>query len=1395
MKKPRPANVNNIDFQSSTHQITYRSYRLRKNTYIGYLSALMIRRIHLFLLLILTQDLLAQENVFVQHLGIDRGLSNNAVTSIYQDHNGFMWFGTYDGLNQYDGYSFKVFRNIIGDSSSIGDNHIVAIAGDGNHNVWVGCEKGLYLYNSSQGKFSSPFFKTLKNESVISSGKFISQLCTIGNGDEVLASISGYGLIAFEKNSQKGVQVSLERTQGTAAYSVASFAVDSVRKVVWVWVDNVGLCQYDTKKKMLHPIALSTGGSGCMTIGADGRLWLGNAQGVFLYNEATKTFSENIMPARYRVMQVMEDRQRNLWIASDGGGVWTLPNGASHPIPYLSRKGTPLVNSNAVYALYEDADERKWIATLRGGINVIQPRTNSFTHINYNAADQPNENKNFILSFCEDLKGNLWVGTDGAGLRYWDRKTGQYIRYTHDAANINSISSDFVTGITRDSRNDLWIATWFGGVNRLKQGSTTFEHFRCFNTDTKAYEENAWLVYEDAQKRLWASCANNGALYLFNREVNQFELFDPTVMNLQCLAEDKAGQFWGGTYGGLIRIGRENKKNQRFAIGRTVRCIHEDKRKNFWVGTEGGGLLLFDREHGTYQQFTSSDGLPSNTILRILEDEKGDLWLSTYNGLCKFDPGSMIFKNFSQSDGLQSNQFSFNAGAALKSGEFVFGGINGFNIFHPDSVGDKKEMPPVFLTGLRINNSPTNNISSYIARRELEKVVQINLPYDQAILSLDFVALAYSGADKIKYAYFLAGWDKGWNYANNSRTANYSRLQEGTYVFKVKVANADGVWGDETRLLTVVVTPPWYRTWWAYFMYALVVFGGGYLYLLYSKRQERLRYEVKLAHLEKEKEKESTERKISFFTHISHEFRTPLTLIINPLKDLASAKGDSPEKTSILKIYRNARRLLSLVDQLLLFRKVESVDQQLRLERFDIVDVCREIVLSFSHLAQSRKIDFVFEDNGNKTLIYGDKEKIEIILYNLVSNAFKYTPAGGKVTLLTEEQGDEVHVLVKDSGTGIPAEIGDKIFDSFYRVENGTRVAQTGFGIGLYVSQKLAAAHHGRIVHQNLPGGGAEFRLILPKEKDPAPLPYIKEDVAEKTHPTILQELVEEPELEVEAASPAVQPNRSQVIDKLTSDLPSLLVIDDNPEIRSYIKEIFSDSYIIYEAEDGPEGYELAAREVPDIVICDVRMKKMDGVEVCRKIKQTPSIAHIPVLLLTASSSDETKLQGLEEGAEDYISKPFDRSMIVARVQNILKGRNHLQQYFFNAVTLKPTVKVAGEHKEFVERCIMVVEEYLDDSDFTVEKFCKRMGMSHPALYKKVRSVSGLTVNVFIRYIRLRKAAELLITTNKTITEVAYMTGFTDVRYFREQFFGLFQIKPSDYVKRYRRVLGKNPTG
>ncbi|HSV11258.1 MAG TPA: ATP-binding protein, partial [Hanamia sp.] len=507
------------------------------------------------------------------------------------------------------------------------------------------------------------------------------------------------------------------------------------------------------------------------------------------------------------------------------------------------------------------------------------------------------------------------------------------------------------------------------------------------------------------------------------------------------------------------------------------------RNKNLWIGTDGGGLLLFNRNNGKFQRFTTAEGLPSNSILRLLEDGKNNLWLSTYNGLCKFNTVTKTCRNFSQSDGLQSNQFSFNAALSLKSGEFLFGGIKGFNVFYPDSVYDKKQTPQVFLTGLKINNTSIEENDSYVAKRNLEKINQVNLPFDQAILSLDFVALDYTGTDKIKYAYLLEGWDKNWIYVNNIRTANYSRLQEGTYIFKIKVTNSDGVWSAERQLLKIVVLPPWYRAWWAYLIYAFVLFSAVYLYIVYNKRQERLNYEVKLAHLENEKEKELTEKKISFFTHISHEFRSPLTLIISPLKDLLASKKDEKGKNEIFSIYRNARRLLSLVDQLLLFRKVESIDQQLRIEKFDIVEACKEVYLSFSHHAISKNIDFSFEKESTEILVYGDKEKIEIILFNLISNAFKYTSSGGKIILSVSEEVTSITIIVKDTGTGIPAEIGNKLFDSFYQVNNSEKSSQTGFGIGLYVSQKLAEAHLGVLSYTSEQGVGAEFSLSLLKGK------------------------------------------------------------------------------------------------------------------------------------------------------------------------------------------------------------------------------------------------------------------------------------------------------------------------
>jgi len=473
-----------------------------------------------------------------------------------------------------------------------------------------------------------------------------------------------------------------------------------------------------------------------------------------------------------------------------------------------------------------------------------------------------------------------------------------------------------------------------------------------------------------------------------------------------------------------------------------------------------------------------------------------------------------------------------------------------------------------------------------------------------------------------------------------------------------------------------------------------------------------------------------------------------------------------------------------LVDQLLLFRKVESIEQQLFVSNFDVTETCNEVFLSFTQRAVSKNINFSFEKPSNDLFFCGDKEKFEIILFNLLSNALKYTPAGGKVELSVEEEEGQLCVVVRDTGCGIAEGISHRLFDAFYQANNAEKASQTGFGIGLYVSQRLAMAHGGALSYISREGEGTTFTLGLPINKTTSN-EYGKEGT-KSDRPSIIHELVDE----IHADGDKDTDNKSKVIDKIISGLPTMVIVDDDSELRGYIKEVFSNQFNIYETDDGESAFDLIGKEVPDIVISDVVMGKMDGIELCRKVKENAFLAHIPIILLTGSSSEQSKLKGLECGAEDYVNKPFSKELIVARVQNILRSRNRLQQYFFNTITLKPTSSIGTEQKFFLERCIEIVEQYMDNPDFSVHTFCQEIGMSHPTLYKKIKAISGLTVNVFIRYLRLRKAAELLINTSKTIVEVTYITGFNDLRYFREQFSKLFGMTPSEFIRRYRKPLG-----
>lgn len=1355
-----------------------------------------------------------------RYLGIENGLSNNVVYAIHQDHNGFMWFGTYDGLNRYDGYGFKTFRNIIGDSTSLSSNNINTIDEDSFHRLWVGGQKEVNIYDPVTSTFHIPQYvfhngaaKRNLSDNVIA--------IRIIEGQNALAGTQHNGLFYFE-NEKSGRQVPLNiNGREIVDYYVSSIDYDAKRKIASVFIQNYGLYEFDLKKGSSSLITDTLKFATFIQRDRAGRTWIGTDHGLFLYDVANGKLSETYISVNRPVVNMCEDKNGIIWIATDGAGVWILNPGETKAKPLVQNPdGKSLISSNAVYTVYEDKDQRKWIGTLRGGVTILES-SSPFKKVTYQPGDQ-NAVKNFIFSFLEDEPGKIWIGTDGAGLRLWDRVSNTYETFTYRDKDPSSISSNFIASIIKNGKNDIWIATWFGGVNRFNKRTGKFQRFPTFNTKNNSNSNNIWRLLSDSKGRLWAAAVRNGALFQFDYNQQKFIEFDNNLSELQSIVEDKKGNIWAGNYSELIRIDTLHKKHTVYQVGHPVRSIHEDRNGNFWIGTQEGGLMLFDRTSGKFRRYTTQHGLSNNTVLGILEDARGNLWMSTYNGLTQFNPSKNDWQVFSQADGLQSNQFSFNAAHKLKSGEMLFGGIRGFNVFDPLKISPRPLTSSIFLSGIQVSNEPVEKNPEYVSERNLDRVKHIVVPYDKAILTLDYLGLDYSDVSNVTYAYLLKGWDKQWNFVGANRSANYSRLREGTYEFQVKVSNRIGEWSDEYSLLTITILPPWYRSWWAYIGYALILASIIYLYTLYKNRQAKLQYQVQLANLEVQQEKELNEKKIAFFTNVSHEFRTPLALIINPVKDLLNRNKDSSEKAELQVVYRNSRRLLRLVDQLLLFKKADEQNDVLHLEKINVYHLSKEVFLCFVEQARSRKIKYELKCDNPELMVNGDLQKLEIALFNILSNAFKFTPDEGSIIFSIFDEGEKIKISILDTGSGIAPEEAPFLFERFAQSRRSKN--KMGFGIGLYLVKTFIEAHGGTVSFKSKENAGTTFCIRLNSWVEPSKSEI--EEIPKKSGIGISdrsgKELKDQSKTEIIGGSKAEIDDRPKIpgssspyleemteeieepvnekagslpVSELVTEKQTLLIIDDDNEIRHYLVSIFSEQYKILQAETGLTGLKIAKDQLPDLVISDIVMPDMDGLDLCKSLKEDSAFSHIPVILLTGTSSDEIQLKGIKNGADDYIKKPFDKDILIARVTAILKRKNILQQYFFNEITLgSAKYKVSPEYKEFIEKCMLIIEDRLLDDNFSIKVLAQEIGMSHSNLYKKIRVVSGQSVNSFIRFVRLKRAAELLISTEMNVNETATTVGIHSVKYFRTQFHQLFGLNPSDYIKKYRKPFHNNQT-
>ncbi|WP_345947978.1 two-component regulator propeller domain-containing protein [Mucilaginibacter sp. PAMB04274] len=1309
----------------------------------------------------------------VRCLGIEKGLSNNSVTAIFKDYYGYMWFGTYDGLNRYDGQKFKIFRNSWGDVSSLGNNHITTLTGNTRELV-VGTQKGLFRYDYRSAKFAPLqyyFTQAIGQRPVTAS---INSLVS-GKDGTVYAGAEKLGLLLY-----RGKNAVCQKVVGAngSTYTVQALALDTDDQL-FVFVANEGLFRLNKKNNVLQPVNRDLGSATCMLFDRfNNQVWIGTENGLYYYDQKDGILhryqSSLGKLSSYNITDLNYDSQGNLWVSTNGGGINIL-NIKQEKLTYLTPgREQGRLRSGAISAVYMDNESRKWIATLRGGVNIVEPDNGNFKQYRHDPFNKNSVVNDFILSFCEDERRNIWIGTDGGGLSYWNRKTNAYQNFVH-STDPKSLQSNFVVSVVKDYTNRIWVASFSGGIDAFNPNTNSFIHYTCYNPVRKAAEKNMWKLFEDSKHNLWAGATRGGALYKYNRVKDCFEIYDNTLTDIHVIFEDAAGTLWAGDYADLISISPNTRTTTRYNVGYALRAISQSDRSSLWIGTEGGGLLRFNLSSHRFERYTQKDGLAGNSVLNTLVANNGDLWCSTYNGLSRLDVKRRVFTNYNGSDGLQSNQFNYNAALKLRSGELLFGGISGFNLFDPDSIRSVARSPKLRINDVRIGNATVNGSSEFTDGKPIAQLREITVPYNEATIAIEYTALEYSLPDKINYAYYLEGWDHGWNSVGKLQTAYYTRLNEGSYRLHIKASDTQGKWSAGQLTIEITILPPWYRTWWAYLLYIGV--GGATLYWfwLYRSRQQQLRYEVQIANLNMEREKELNEKKLSFFTNVSHEFRTPLTLIINPIKDLLSQNKGQNDELNV--IYRNARRLLGLVDHLLLFRKTETENASLRVSRMNFVTICNEVFMCFTHQVKIKHLKYTLVVSNEQMEVYADREKIEIALFNLISNAIKFTPDGGEIQVMVHDDGTQVFFEIADSGIGISADVGEMLFDKFFRIKD-KQYSKTGFGIGLYLVKNFIDSHFGKIYYHASKLGGTTFIMSLPKGNAHFSEEQIDETIISPTH---INELIDHDNKDI------LPEEESNNLELLISDKQTILVIDDNDQIRNYIKKLLTPEYRVIESEDGQAGLKLIKVNLPDLVLSDIVMGELNGIELCKILKDDNATNHIPIILLTGNATPELMLKSINEGAADFISKPFEKDVLLAKVKSVLRSKKELQNYFYQEITSKNTIKnVSEEHKDFLYKCISIIEAHLTDPAFDVESLARMMKMSYPTLFKRIKSTTGKSINNFIRFVRLRKAAELLIRTNCNVNEAAFQVGINDLKYFREQFHKQFDLNPSEFLKKHR---------
>lgn len=1370
-----------------------------------------------------------------RQLTVDNGLSQNMISSIFQDHMGFMWFGTKDGLNMYDGYRLRQFKGDPANPYSLSDNYITVIHEDPLNRIWIGTfDGGLHYYDHRTDRFIN-FSHDPGDENSIShnhitairgdpSGKL--WIGTQGGGMNLL--ICRDMELPLDKSSYRIARYDgPENDFPEAKARINTIAIDRNNQL-WIGTPNylfvfepsngrgkfrrVDFQRFygPSQSASLNPDTEPAGGN-VIIENAAGELLVGNKTGLFKLDRHEQVFRE-YRPAgkRLPVTNIMtastlrHQGKEKIWLGSRGT-IFILEPASGH-YNWLSNETDQNMGLQRGWftSLFTDRSGTIWLGSNGYGLSHYNPG-----NVKFNYPDDIWYDGQLRLSFVRNLSirtflessydfNTLWIGSN-EGLFRIDR--AHSLMYPVTIPEFSEEQTTPVYHLCEDEKGMIWMGTGRGLV-RLNPKGNRVRLFPSGLTGADGNTEPRVCFVHSSKGNIWILTPNTIAS--LDQETGEFRhirynqdpLDESIEMVFPSILEDAVGNFWIAAKNGLNYFNVERFEviqdqltfdppdNDPMEDVRTIISDRSEPDKFLWIGTGTGVFGRLDIKSGKLVDYTVQDGLAKSAICGMLSDSQGNIWISTNNGLLKFDISNKEFTKYSTADGLQSNEFNRGAYYKNHAGELFFGGINGYNCFFPSSVISRAYIPPVVFTGFRLydNNHEIVAHSSFNVRESN----QLKLPYNQNHFTIDFASLDFAFPENNRFAFSMTRSGESWIQTGNERSVTFTELKPGDYTLRIKGTNSDGIWSNKEAVLAIIIESPWWQKSWAYLLYFFIFAGALYSMRKYELGRLKLRNQMRIGSIETKKLKELDQLKSQFFANVSHEFRTPLTLIKGPLEDLMDNNTD-PEKTRTFQLMHNhTSKLQGLINQILDLARIESGNYVVKASRGDIVGFIEGLALSFDTLAEKKGIILGIDtgpgldrtETANR--YYYDPDILEKIVINLISNAFKYTPENGRITVRIAQISDHdgmcmLEISIEDTGIGIPADQLPHVFDRFYQGEGSNTMNQVGSGIGLAFVHELAGIHGCKIHVESQVGSGTVFILRIPEGKKHLAPDQIRGE--EHTHEAYRS-------MSNSHRSEKNTPVRPGILNEKEGK-PWILIVEDQLEVRQYIEESIQNEFLVMMASNAADGLQMAEEFIPDLIVSDIMMPEMDGCEFCEKIKISEKTSHIPVILLTAMAEINDRIKGLEIGADDYLTKPFNAKELRVRISNLVHSRKVLRQKFTSNSIIHPgEILVSSRDKDMMEKWLGVVQRNIDNVDFSVEDLGRETGMSQSQLHRKLKAIVDMSANQFIRSVRMHRAMELLQKGVGNIGEVAYRVGYDDPGYFSKSFRKFFDKLPSEVTTR-----------